>query len=213
MTNSTLICTLGGQPQIVTFALDYLLARAERIREVFVLYVLPADGRVDRSLRKLYAEFKDGTYRGQACQFQARAIRQAGHVLPGIRTAAEAEQVRQTVFSLIADLKRANRSLHLCIAGGPRMMGLMALSASMLHCGHEDKVWHIYTEPNFLEQVRDGAVMHDETGERVQLVQVPLVPWGAYFPNFSLIAHTPAEALTAQVAWLDQDERRRCQAV
>lgn len=32
----TLICTLGTQPQIVIFALDYLLGRGEAIDEVLV---------------------------------------------------------------------------------------------------------------------------------------------------------------------------------
>jgi len=55
--------------------------------------------------------------------------------------------------------------------------------------------------------------MHDESETQVQLVQAPFVPWGAYFPNFALLAQTPAEAMQAQLAWLDQDERRRCQLV
>ncbi len=35
---TTLIATLGGQPQVVTFALDLLLAQGEQIEQVYALY-------------------------------------------------------------------------------------------------------------------------------------------------------------------------------
>jgi CRISPR-associated protein Csx14 len=210
---STLICTLGGQPQIVTFALDWLLARGEQIREVFVVHLSTADDRLSRSLGLLRVEFGGDLYRGRPCRFRTTPLRQGAAILPAIRTEAEADVVRQTVFSLVTELKQAGRTLHLCVAGGPRMMGLMAMSAAQLHCGHQDKIWHIYTEPDFLEQAQDGAIMHDDTGHRVRLVQVPVVPWGAYLPPLAAARQTPAEALQTQTAWLERGERQRCRAV
>lgn len=38
---STMIATLGGQPQVITFALDALLNRGEQIVEVVVLHLAP----------------------------------------------------------------------------------------------------------------------------------------------------------------------------
>lgn len=213
MTESTLICTLGGQPQIVTFALDCLLAKSELVREVFVVHLSPSDGRVNHSLTRLQAKFEGDEYRGRLCRFRPAPVRRGSRVLTSIRTEAEAELARQTVFALITDLKQAERTLHLCIAGGPRMLGLMALSAAMLLCGHEDKVWHIHTEPDFLAQAENGALMHDESGEQVRLVQVPVVPWGAYLPPFSGIARSADEMLKVQTNWLDQDGRKRCREV
>lgn len=210
---STLICTLGGQPQIVTFALDYLLRRGETVREVFVLHLSPDDGRIEQSLNRLLAEFEGDAYRNRPCRFRAMALRRNNRLLTAVRTEAEAEAVRQTVFSLITDLKQAGRTLHLCLAGGPRMMALMVLSAAMLHCSHQDKVWHIHTEPDFLEQARGGRIMHDETGRQTRLVQVPVVPWGAYLPPFLTAETTPGAAMHAQTAWMGREERRRCQAV
>jgi CRISPR-associated protein Csx14 len=204
---------LGGQPQIVTFALDWLLARGEQIREVFVVHLSTADDRLSRSLGLLRAEFAGDVYRGRPCRFRATPLRQGATILPAIRTEAEAEVVRQTVFSLVTELKQAGRTLHLCVAGGPRMMGLMALSAAQLHCGHQDKIWHIYTEPDFLEQAQDGAILHDDAGGRVRLVQVPVVPWGQYLASFSMGLHTPAETIDAHSARLEREEHRRCRAV
>jgi CRISPR-associated protein Csx14 len=210
---STLLCTLGGQPQIVTFALDYLLARGEQVREVFVVHLTSTDGRVEQALTRLRAEFEDDRYQNRPCRFRAVPLRRGTDLLAAIRTEAEADAVRQTVFALVADLKQAGRTLHLCLAGGPRMMSLMALSAAMLFCGHQDKVWHIYTEPAFLEQARNGAVMHDPGGEQVRLVQVPVVPWASYLPPLFNPGRSPDEFMIAQTTWLEQAEQQRCRAV
>jgi CRISPR-associated protein Csx14 len=210
---STLICTLGGQPQIATFALDWLLSRGEQVRDLIALHLDPADERLGRSLERLQTEFDGDQYQGQACRFRAVPLRQGADILPAIRTEAEAEIVRQTVFSLITDLKQAGRTLHLCLAGGPRLMALMALSSAQLHCGHQDKIWHIYTEPELLAQAQEGAVMHDEQRERVWLVPVPTVPWGQYFSMFATNRESPAEAMQVQTNWLDQTELRRCETV
>jgi CRISPR-associated protein Csx14 len=206
LNESVLICTLGGQPQVVTFALDWLTRRGERLNDIFVFHLSPADGRVDHSLRCLHRAFDARTHR-----FRAIPIKYGPHLLPAIRTEAEAEAVRQAVFTLVTSLKQAERTLHFCIAGGPRMMGLMALSAASLFCGHADKVWHMHTEPEFRAAANEGAVMHDESGERVRLVPVPIVPWASYLPPF--MRPSPAELMNVQTAWMDQQERQHCQRV
>lgn len=209
---STLICTLGSQPQIVTFALDYLLRRRVLINEVIVLTLTLPQGQTERAVSRLQAEFAGDHYGGQACRLKIVYLRQNRRALAAVKNAADAERVRQIVYTLITDLKRSGRSLHLSIAGGPRMMALMTLSAAMIHCGHQDKVWHMYTEPDFLERARREGLLHDESGEQVQLVEVPLVPWGAYFAPL-VNAATPREAVLAQSAWLAEADKRRCEQV
>jgi CRISPR-associated protein Csx14 len=213
VTESTLICTLGGQPQIITFALDILLGRDGGIREVIVIHLTPPDGRIEAALQKLRAEFAANRYRDRPCRLRTLALEAHGRPLPAIQTEAEAEATRQTIHTLITGLKEAERTLHLCIAGGPRLMALMTLSVVTMHCGHQDKVWHIYTEPELLARARDGAVMHDESGEQVRLIRVPVVPWGAYFPALQALYQTPAEVLQAQTAWLDAADRQRGEQV
>ncbi|MFQ5577332.1 MAG: CRISPR-associated ring nuclease, partial [Anaerolineae bacterium] len=213
LNESTLICTLGGQPQIVTFALDILLRRGEAVREVVALHLALSDERVGRAVKRLRAEFKDNQYRGWPCRVGHRTVWQGEYALDKIQTDAAAEATRQIVHELITELKKTGRTLHLCISGGPRIMGLMALSTALLHCRHQDKVWHVYTRPEFQREADEGAMMHDETGENTRLIQVPMVPWGAYIPALHALQQTPAALMSAQIAWLDETERRRCQAV
>src|ERR1700693_3449524 len=57
----TLVATLGGQPQVVTFTLDLLLRRGIPIYEVIVVH--PASSpHLQRSLERLNAEFIGDRY-------------------------------------------------------------------------------------------------------------------------------------------------------
>ena len=47
---TTLIATLGGQPQIITFALDYLLEQHTPIHGVIVVYLSPRNERLQKRL-------------------------------------------------------------------------------------------------------------------------------------------------------------------
>jgi CRISPR-associated protein Csx14 len=228
MTESTLVVTMGGQAQVVTFALDWLLAQGESLREVVVLHLSSEDERTRRALAQLAAEFSGDRYRylspgdqgEQHCRLRLAPMRRsspqafdaAQEKLADIRDEADAEATWQTVYHLLSSLKTQGRPLHLCIAGGRRMMGLLALSAAMLLCGHDDRVWHMYTPAEFLEQARDGAIMHARPEDGVRLIQVPVVPWGAYFPALRNLTRPPAQIIAAQTAHLDEAERARCRA-
>ena len=220
MSDSTLVVTMGGQAQVVTFALDWLLAHGEPIREVAVLHLSPNDARSQHALEQISAEFSGDRYRDQPCRLRLVPIRRGtspapiGERLADIREEADADATWQTVYHLLSSLKAQGRRLHLCIAGGRRIMGLLALSAAMLLCSHGDRVWHMYTPDELRERARDGAILHAHPEDGVRLIQVPMTPWGAYFPALrELASQRPAQVIAAQTAWLDEAERARCQAV
>jgi len=213
----TLVVTMGGQAQVVTFALDALLRMQESIGEVVVIHLSPADHKISKALQQLASEFSNDFYHfGRvSCRLRRHLLKSPDGVpLFDVRSEQDAEVVWGNVRDLVKRLKRDGRSLHLVLAGGRRMIGLMALSSAMFYFGHQDRVWHMFTEPRFLEAARYGAILHDPTGEKVRLIQVPMVPWGAYFPTLRLLAEgTPAEAMAAQTRWLDSVERDHCRAV
>ena len=214
-TGSTLVATMAGGPQVVTFALDQLLQRGEVIEEVIVVHLSPQmDPLTGQALVKLAAEFPDDHYLGRACRLRLFPIRQGGKRLDDIRDDAAINVAWSAIYELIASLKTQGRHLHVCITGGRRMLALLAMSAAMLHFDHHDRLWHMYTPSEFLEQARDGAIMHARLEDGVQLLQVPVVPWGAYFPALRALAQaSPMEVVAAQTRWLDSAERARCRAV
>jgi len=125
-----LVATLGGQPQVVTFALDALLAQGEVVQAVDVLHPAPIEARLQRSLDCLKQVVVQQWYAGQSCTLQSFALARSGRSLVAMRDAAVA--TLQTTHHLLASLKNEGHKRHLCIAGGRRLMGLWVTSAVML---------------------------------------------------------------------------------
>ncbi len=209
-TGSTLIATLGSQPQIVTFALDALLEQGEQINEV---YILAAHGNrvlARRAWQRLQQEFIDDSYRGQRCRLRRVDITLNGHVLDDIRSEAEVNAVFHTIRDLITSLKGEGRHLHLCISGGRRMMAMLLLSVAFLFCDHYDRVWHMYTPEETLERVKGGNQMHLGPTDGFRLLKVPMTPWGVYFPN---LRHLAEMVTIEQRKGLLASDYARCQQV
>jgi len=211
------VITLGGQAQVVTLALDALWAQGEYCDTVLILHLDARQPRVERALAQLAAEFAPGVYQGRPLRWQHQPVQSAGAPLSAIRDGWEAEAVWRQARDLLSALKRSGQRLHLCIAGGPRLLALTLSSAAMLHCDHRDRLWHLYTPPEFLAQAREGAILHAPPEVAVRLVPVPLVPWGAYFPALRELAQAtlpPTSSPTSDAArctavWARLTERER----
>ncbi|MCX7839380.1 MAG: CRISPR-associated ring nuclease [Anaerolineae bacterium] len=213
---STLVVTMGGQAQVVTFALDALLAKNERVHQVIVLHLSPENPRIAKALAQLAREFVNEhyAYANVPMRYRALALGDARGVLHDIRTESDAEVVWQAVYALIAELKTQAQTLHLCIAGGRRIIGLMAMSAAMLLFDHQDRLWHLFTPDELRQRAFEGAVMHVPPDADVRLIQVPLSPWGAYFPSLRALVGLPSAGVVVnQQTLLTTEERVHAQRV
>jgi CRISPR-associated protein Csx14 len=211
--HTTLVALLGGQPQVVTFTLDLLLARGEKIDQVVIVYP-SSNVRYHNAYLRLAQEFVGDRYLNQPCHLRSVTVSLGGMPLDDIRSAGEVEAVRRTLYELLAQLKDAEHILHLSLTGGRRMMALIALSAAMQYLTPADRVWHINTPADFIEEARDGRIMHAPVEAGVQLVSVPFVPWVAYFPGLSpLLARSQQELREVDRGWLSEEERERCRRV
>jgi len=218
---TTLVATLGGQPQIVTFTLDLLLAQGETVDQVVVVY-LASGQRYQEAYQRLAGEFIADRYANQTCHLRGEPVRDgasqalatSGQTLADVITPNEVEAVRRKVHQLLADLKDQGQRIHLSLSGGRRVMALIALSAAMQYLTPMDRVWHIYTPPDLTEQARGGAIMHARPDSGLRLVPVPFVPWAAYFPGLApLLSSSPQEMREAALTWLSEAERERCRQV
>ncbi|MCE7987030.1 MAG: histidine kinase [Caldilinea sp. CFX5] len=213
MAETILVATIGGQPQIITFALDTLLAQGEPITQLYLLHLTPPSARWQGSIQKVLAEFEQQRYHGRPCRVHRCPIHDGETPLPEIRNEREAEIAGQTIRNLLARLKVEGHKLHLCVAGGRRMLALLVTSAAMLLCDHQDRLWHMYTPEATQTRARDGAVMHAQPGDGVQLIAAPLVPWGAYFPALRALALPPAQAVAQQIGQLSATNDLQCRQV
>ncbi len=209
-----LLATLGGQPQIVTFALDGLLAQGSPIQEVIIVHPAATDHRLRAALDRLAAEFANQRYAGHPCRFRTVTLVGPDGPLDDLPDEGSAEDALNTIHTLIRDLKQQRCRIHACISGGLRIMALLTISAAMLHFDHQDRLWHVYTPQSLRERADEGATMHLEPAAGVRLIEVPLAPWGAYFPALRDLASANAgELRQAQVQHMDSQHRDRCRQV
>jgi len=204
---TTLICTLGGKPQVVTMTLDLLLAQGEEVDEVRVLY-LESNPRYAQAYQRLSGEFAGDRYGGRACRLRPIPIRLGGtHPLEDVRSQQEVDAVLKAAKAALAEVKASNRLVHLSLSAGRRMLALAAVSAAVLHFTPSDQAWHLYTPSKVAEEMEAKGLLHAPPGAKVRLLRLPLTPWASYFPGTrALLDGSPQEAQRR----LDEENRARC---
>lgn len=210
----TLVATVGGQPQVVTFTLDLLLHRGFPISEVIVIHPEAAHPRLQHSLDCLNAEFVGDQYhidgRTISCHFRPHVLRLDDEPLADIVDDESADGTLDTLHHLICELKRQRRHIHLSITGGRRLMALLATSVAFLNFDRHDRVWHIYTPEAIQQCTNEGTLMHVSAEAGVRLIESPSMSLGAYLPNQ---AQSFGAAQSVQRSQMDAQERSRCAQV
>jgi CRISPR-associated protein Csx14 len=213
----TLVATLGGQPQVVTFTLDLLLRRGFPISEVIVIHPEATHPRLQHSLDCLNSEFVGDQYHidGQtiSCHFRPYVLCHDDEPLADIVNDESASGTLDTMHQFISELKRQRRHIHLSVTGGRRLMSLLAISVAFLNFDHQDHIWHIHSPEAIKAQSHEGALMHTHVKDAVHLIEGPFVPWGAYFPNLTQVFDTAQAVRHSQTTQMQAQERARCAQV
>lgn len=190
-----LLATLGVEPQVVTITLDQLLARGYAIGEVAVVYTM--DPGVGEALAAIENEFQKGLYPGIQLR-KAPVVSALGAVVDFLGE----NELRALVRTLYKEVHRARQSgttVHLCVSGGRKVMGIIGMVVAQLLFGSEDCAWHLVTEG-----WRPGAErrMHLLPADRVWLVQVPVLRWAEAGTLVRTVAELedPAEVM----AWYER---------
>jgi CRISPR-associated protein Csx14 len=185
-----LVATLGHEPQVVTIALDYLLQRRHSIGEVVVVHTTAPH--VVTGLRAIEREFVGGYY--PSIEFRAVPVESDGRPLDDFRTEGHVQAAMRALYLAVRDIKRRRKTVHLCLAGGRKVMGVAAMVVAQLLFGPDDHAWHLLSEgwtPGTSRQ------MHAAPGQAVTLVPVPVLRWTDSAVMLAALAHLedPAEAI------------------
>lgn len=196
MPETILIVTLGAEPQVVTLALDALLALQEPISRVVVVHTAADRPPIDASMRTLQAEFVEYKYYGNQLLFVPHILADSAGPLADIATASEIEAAFQNFYTLLRQYKHAGCRLHLSIAGGRKTMALFAMAAAQIWFDAADRVWHLVSDRRLVESRR----LHAAHPSDVSLIPVPVAHWGRMTPDDRVRARhfiehvlTPAE--------------------
>jgi len=219
------IATLGGKPQVVSFALDALLQTGAPVTRVCVVHLSARDPRIRRALEQLRADFV-AAYGERAPRLESVPIHAPppftaqgtyaatkGPPVDSVDEPQAAQAIWMTFHRLIGTLRAEGYTIDLCVTGGPRLIALQALSAASLLLTPQDRCWHLYTPPELREAAGEGEIMHTEPGG-VRLIAVPVLPLGLFIPGLQQAAlQSPDQILAAGRQWLSAQDEQRCRQV
>lgn len=211
----TLVATLGGEPQIVTFTLDLLLKRGIPIYEVIVVHPA-ASPHIQQSLERLNAEFVGDRYtfegRSMTIHFRQQVLAHYDSVINDIVDEATASGALDTIGELIRSLKRQQRIIHFSISGGRRLMTFLSFSAALLYFETPDELLHLYTPEHVKERVDKSGAMHVGSEDGRRLIEVPFAR--AAQPFLALMLNrSPSNIIQTQREQQKAEEQKRCQQV
>lgn len=201
----SLIATLGLEPQVVTITLDCLLARGRPVDEVIVVYT--ENPGVRQALDIIACEFASNFYPG--IELLPVPVTSPGGRTEDFYGLDDLRSLLRTLYSVVRRTRQEDQIVHLCLSGGRKVMGIMAMVVAQLLFGPEDCAWHLVTEG-----WHPGADrrLHLSPGDRVWLVPVPVLRWAEAGTLMRTVAELddPEEV----VAWyerLNRNARRRRQ--
>ncbi len=194
----TLLATLGGQPQVVTFTLDLLLQRHIPIHEVIVVH--PASyQRLRHSINCLNTEFLSDRYKrdGRTIHFRSHILRNYESPIDDITDDPTADGTLNTMDELIRSLKQQQHTIHFSITGGRRLMSFLSFSAALLNFTPTDHLWHLYTPDPVQQRAKHGAIMHVTPEDGVRLIEIPFARMSQ--PILSRVFNASLTAASTQI--------------
>lgn len=213
--NHSLVATLGGMPQIVTFTLDLLLESGIPISEVIVLHPA-ASPYIEQSLERLNAEFVGDhyTFEGQSLpiHFRQQVLHHYGSIIDDIVDETTASGTLDTIGELIRSLKRQQRIIHFSISGGRRLMNFLSFSAALLYFDTPDELLHLYTPEYVKERVDKSGAMHIAPEDGRRLISVPFARAAQPFLAL-MVNHTPSDTIKTQREQQKAEDHKHCQLV
>jgi CRISPR-associated protein Csx14 len=164
------VATLGHEPQVVTVALDALLHQGRALSELLVVHTsAPA---VLEGLRAIRREFASGRY--PTVRLRSVPVKGETGKLEDFRTEEDVRALLSTLYRAVREAKRHHGVVHVCLAGGRKVMSVAAMVVAQLLFGPEDRVWHLLSEGWTPAAPRR---MHLAPGEEAHLVPVPVLRW------------------------------------
>jgi CRISPR-associated protein Csx14 len=202
MKNQVIIATLGSEPQVVTLALDLLEAKGYAINAVIVVHT--AGKIIQPALARLRQEFD----RPAAPAYKPLLIQGKEGPVTDIVTEADTSALLRTLYQAVLTQKRADRIVHMSIAGGRKTMAVYGMVVAQLLFDDDDRLWHLLSRG---WRPGDERVMHVRPGAPVSLVPIPVLRWSSISPVATELAlrEDPWDALQAQRRIRQTEDQRR----
>lgn len=204
---STLIATLGTEPQVVTATLDLLLRQNENICSVHVVHtVAPSNTAIQQAVQVLQEVASQAHYGSLLFAFHPIAAAN-GQPFDDVESEAASRAAFSLLFHLVRQAKLNQEQVHLCIAGGRKVTSIFGMAVAQLLFEESDCLWHLYSSGDFLTSKR----LHPQPGDAVHLLRIPVALWSSVSPVLLDLAQIedPFEAYERQRASKLRQEYQR----
>lgn len=199
----TMIATLGVEPQVVTIALDKLVSAGKNIQKVIVIHtehpaIKEALSVLEKEFISAYPDFS----------LHAAAISGPNGYIKDLLSKSDLNCLLQTLYLVIRQERQEGRIIHLCISGGRKVMGVMAMVVAQLLFGPQDQVWYLITKGWAPGSNRH---LHTDDAAQSQLVPVPVLRWreaGTLIETVGVLSD-PQEVLTWYQRLTERAEEKR----
>lgn len=174
-TSTTLICTLGAQPQVITLSLDLLAGQGRQPEGLLVIHTDPAREPV-RSARQALQEALAAWPKLPA---RFVTVTDGDRPAADLATAEQAAAFLRTLYREVLALKQAGRQVDLNLSGGRKPMSIYAMVVAQLLFDSHDRVWYLLSE----EGLRASGQMRlaGQAGAAT-LMEVPVLRWSSITP-------------------------------
>jgi hypothetical protein len=222
---SVLVATVGAKPHVVTLALDWLIRRGDKPRELRLIILGAGNAGLEASVARIEDECRNyPDYGMPVVRVPVRRMMPppggSGMWEPRgkpIGTSSEpgaADAVWLTWHGLFDEIKRGETRIDLLLSGGPRLASLLGQTVAALTFGAQDRIWHMNSSDDLRETASSQKVLHAQHPDEVRMIPVPLPPMGMLFPHLRRAAMLqPAEILSGADVRLDLMEEVRCREV
>lgn len=202
---TTLIATLGSEPQVVTLAHDLLAARGRHAGRVVVVHTAPSSEPIRSALTRLTQAFADPAWPAyHGVRLTTVLLHDAfGRPLQDVDTPSGATAAFRAIYGQLRVVKQhalnpaggngADGCVDVCLAGGRKTMSAYAMVAAQLLFEDGDKLWHVVSAGEFLREKR----LHPGPGDDAALIELPVLRFSDVSPLYSGVsdASDPFEAI------------------
>lgn len=187
LSSAIFLATLGTEPQVVTAAVDLLMAQGEHLQAVLVFHTHSQQPALLQARRDLETAFSQPPYAGflplSTIPLGQSLSNQDTHPIPkeaisDVDSPETGQAAFHTIYHQIRDLKRQGSRLHFCIAGGRKSLALFGMASAQLLFDEHDHLWHLISSGDFLASKR----LHPQPGDQAHLLPIPLILWSQVSP-------------------------------
>jgi len=194
--STTLIATLGTEPQVVTATIDLLLQQGESLQSVAVVHtVAPHNQPIYNAVLALQEACREQNYAAICFTFHPITAPN-GQPYEDVETEPASRAAFTLLYRLVREAKLKQQKVHLCIAGGRKVTSIFGMAVAQLLFDEQDRLWHLYSGGDFLTSKR----LHPKAGDEVHLLRIPVALWSSVSPILLDLAQVddPFEAYERQ---------------